>query len=477
MQQAVQAKPGVKLRAGVEAFPVSLSPGIGGRPLPREVQTKMERALGASFSDVRIHVGSEAPAIGAIAFTWGTNIHFAPGQYNPHTPHGQILLGHELVHVVQQRAGRVTNPFGNGVAVVQDASLEAEADRLGRYAAMSHFNSSAESVPGRKIDTRAQISAQGTAVNCKTGGLPLAQLSRGVLTPVAQTGIALRLPALQTKAASPMGGPRNRASSAIQCSRISVFAVNHGVENIDPYYDDVHITQLEPSEIDNPSNHAHLARAGELMHLTFRSLANNSHVVHWFYNGNTGNWRTHAYNTGCPVPETGDASALRRRAVNFAYGPSLADFIVTRAPKKKKGKPSSSGSPSSSAPTHVHPSATPLLPPAPLAATAAPLSRLAMPTYQNLPWRWDEDYGLGSAAPQVPLPTPLLPVALTPPIGPAGLNAAADPVVPGFRRGGGGFGPIGPIGPGGLNVAADPVVPGFGRGGNPAGPIGPPRRW
>lgn len=125
------------LRPGVEAFPVNLARRAGGLPLPREVQTRMESALGANFSDVRIHVGSEAAAIGAIAFTWGTDIHFAPGQYNPHTRQGQLLLAHELVHVVQQRAGRVNNPFGDGVAVVQDSALEAEADRLGQLAVSS----------------------------------------------------------------------------------------------------------------------------------------------------------------------------------------------------------------------------------------------------------------------------------------------------------------------------------------------------
>jgi hypothetical protein len=121
-------------RPGVNAFPVVLRAAIGGMPLPKEALTKMESALGASFSDVRIHIGSEAASVGAIAFTWGSNIHFAPGHYNPGTPQGQELLGHELVHVLQQRAGRVTNPFGSGVAVVQDLALEAEADRLGRQA-------------------------------------------------------------------------------------------------------------------------------------------------------------------------------------------------------------------------------------------------------------------------------------------------------------------------------------------------------
>jgi hypothetical protein len=133
----VQKKAAIQCRPGVDAFQVDLRPRSGGWPLPRDVQAKMEAALGANFSDVRVHVGPEAAAIGALAFTWGSDLHFAPGQYNPHTPHGQFLLGHELAHVVQQRAGRVANPFGSGVAVVQDHALEAEADRLGRMASMS----------------------------------------------------------------------------------------------------------------------------------------------------------------------------------------------------------------------------------------------------------------------------------------------------------------------------------------------------
>lgn len=122
---------------GVEAFRVPLRPKAGGLPLPSEVRTKMETAFGTDFSDVRVHIGHEASSLGAIAYTWGTNIHFAPGQYNPHTIQGQKLLGHELWHVVQQKAGRVTNPFGGGVAVVQDHALEAEADRMGIKAAMT----------------------------------------------------------------------------------------------------------------------------------------------------------------------------------------------------------------------------------------------------------------------------------------------------------------------------------------------------
>ena len=128
-----------KTAPGVEAFRVPLRQKSGGLPLPAEVRAKMETAFSADFSDVRVHIGREASSLGAIAYTWGTNIHFAPGQYNPHTLQGQKLLGHELWHVVQQKNGRVKNPFGGGVAVVQDHALEAEADRMGIKAALTQI--------------------------------------------------------------------------------------------------------------------------------------------------------------------------------------------------------------------------------------------------------------------------------------------------------------------------------------------------
>jgi ribosomal protein S18 acetylase RimI-like enzyme len=118
----------------VEAGQLGLA-SVGGRPLPDAVRGKMEAALGTDFSNVRVHVGPQAERIGAIAFTIGSDIYFAPGRYQPDSMHGQQLLGHELAHVVQQRAGRVRNPLGSGIAVVQDHALEAEADRLGQRAA------------------------------------------------------------------------------------------------------------------------------------------------------------------------------------------------------------------------------------------------------------------------------------------------------------------------------------------------------
>ncbi|MCG8418012.1 MAG: DUF4157 domain-containing protein [Proteobacteria bacterium] len=96
----------------------------------------MEGALGMDFSAVRVHEGEQATAIGALAYTQGTNIHFAPGHYQPSTRSGQELLGHELTHVVQQSQGRVrATGQMKGVKVNDDAGLEAEADVMGSRAA------------------------------------------------------------------------------------------------------------------------------------------------------------------------------------------------------------------------------------------------------------------------------------------------------------------------------------------------------
>jgi len=91
----------------------------------------MESVFNTDFSSVKIHTGGyQAESIGALAFTTGNDIYFAQGYYNPNTTHGQRLLGHELTHVVQQRNGRVRNPFENGITVVNDPGLEAEAERM-----------------------------------------------------------------------------------------------------------------------------------------------------------------------------------------------------------------------------------------------------------------------------------------------------------------------------------------------------------
>ena len=110
-QPPAAAQPMVRGNATQVPASVNLSAPGGGQPLPPAVQQKMETVFGTSFKDVRVHVGPQAQQIGAVAFTLGSNLYFAPGQYNPNSQHGQRLIGHELAHVVQQRAGRVLLPF------------------------------------------------------------------------------------------------------------------------------------------------------------------------------------------------------------------------------------------------------------------------------------------------------------------------------------------------------------------------------
>ncbi len=134
---AIQAKAGGEPEMNAAAF--QSTPEGSGSTLPPPVQRKMEAAFGTNFSDVRIHETPKAQSIGAAAYTQGNHIYFAPGQYDPSSIGGQSLLGHELTHVVQQRAGRVAAPGGNGVPINADPSLEAEADRLGAQAAHGQF--------------------------------------------------------------------------------------------------------------------------------------------------------------------------------------------------------------------------------------------------------------------------------------------------------------------------------------------------
>jgi Domain of unknown function (DUF4157) len=111
-------------------------PGGGGAPLSPDVRARMEAALGASFAAVRVHQDAYAQAIGAQAFTRGTDIFFAPGRFDPSSAQGLELIGHELTHVKQQAEGRVpvTAQIG-GAPANDDPALEGEADELGAKAA------------------------------------------------------------------------------------------------------------------------------------------------------------------------------------------------------------------------------------------------------------------------------------------------------------------------------------------------------
>jgi peptidoglycan hydrolase-like protein with peptidoglycan-binding domain len=82
----------------------------GGRSLPDSTREFFEGQFGADLSDVRVHTGSNADvaaqSIDAEAFTVGSDVVFASGNYRPETSSGRRLLAHELTHVVQNRPGQ-----------------------------------------------------------------------------------------------------------------------------------------------------------------------------------------------------------------------------------------------------------------------------------------------------------------------------------------------------------------------------------
>jgi hypothetical protein len=76
-------------------------------------RASFEARLGQDLSDVRVHTDDHAAELanefGAEAFTLGSDVGFAAGQYAPGTDTGRQLITHELVHVLQQ-SGRLASP-------------------------------------------------------------------------------------------------------------------------------------------------------------------------------------------------------------------------------------------------------------------------------------------------------------------------------------------------------------------------------
>ncbi|CAB3807808.1 hypothetical protein LMG28614_06674 [Paraburkholderia ultramafica] len=90
------------------------------------------KRLGADFSGVTVHSGDDvAESRGASAVTFGSNIHFADGVLK--RTGAEEILGHELVHTIQQGAVPVERPASDTPA--HPVAAEAEAERLGPAAA------------------------------------------------------------------------------------------------------------------------------------------------------------------------------------------------------------------------------------------------------------------------------------------------------------------------------------------------------
>jgi hypothetical protein len=128
-RQLAQAARIAQLRAAAAAAPKAASTASTHGGLPQGLRSGIEAISGVDMSGVRVHRNSDKPAqLNAHAYAQGQDIHLGPGQ--------EKHLAHEAWHVVQQAQGRVkpTMQMAGAVAVNADASLEREADVMGRHA-------------------------------------------------------------------------------------------------------------------------------------------------------------------------------------------------------------------------------------------------------------------------------------------------------------------------------------------------------
>ena len=95
-------------------------------------------ADGVDFDSIRVHHSDTAGAdgdlacraLGARAFTVGTDIYFAAGEFRPHTRDGLWLLAHEVAHVLQQWTGLARAPRpgeGSALTVLPPGTAEERA--------------------------------------------------------------------------------------------------------------------------------------------------------------------------------------------------------------------------------------------------------------------------------------------------------------------------------------------------------------
>ena len=108
-KQKVQMKPAGGARPVGEAPPIVHEVlGEPGQPLDTQTRAFFEPRFGQDFSRVRIHDGPNAGraslALQARAFTAGSHLVFARGEFRPDlSGYGGRLLAHELAHTMQQR--------------------------------------------------------------------------------------------------------------------------------------------------------------------------------------------------------------------------------------------------------------------------------------------------------------------------------------------------------------------------------------
>ncbi len=132
---AILARDGAGILPGGTVHPEVESAIAGhrgaGTGLDTGARSRLSEAFGDSFEDVRVHADPAADdlarSVQARAFTTGSDVFFASGEYRPGSSEGDRLLAHELTHVIQQRGATGSGPLqvsspGDPIEVAADAA-------------------------------------------------------------------------------------------------------------------------------------------------------------------------------------------------------------------------------------------------------------------------------------------------------------------------------------------------------------------
>ncbi len=104
-----------------------------GNPVTGNLREKMEMAFSADFRKIRIHTDSEAAflcqQLNAQAFTFGSDIFFDSGKFDPGSISGLNLIAHEFTHVCQNREFQLSKEFlseGKGKRKLEKDKINSE---------------------------------------------------------------------------------------------------------------------------------------------------------------------------------------------------------------------------------------------------------------------------------------------------------------------------------------------------------------
>lgn len=146
--------------------------GVSSSKSGAEYVQQLQAGLGTSLKDTKVVKNSpRANAMGEKAFAEGNKIHFAPGEYQPDTKSGQEMIGHEVMHTVQQRKGKVQSEGQvGGTSYNNDPQLERQATSESAKASKGEsVNSSLQNVQGEASNPVAQGFLGGVFKSVKKG--------------------------------------------------------------------------------------------------------------------------------------------------------------------------------------------------------------------------------------------------------------------------------------------------------------------